>query len=297
MATDNVDTTAAFTYVWTVENCLSSFALDCIESPGFKVESLGGTWWHLEINEKSEQFLSISIHREECSGPDVIEVVFQLALLTRDATCIKREDHRRQFFKGGFFELSEPTKRIFKSQRDQYLPNDTLTLRCQMWGVGLNPSRPNMCFAASKLGLDRRTIFFNIRNFTNFAPGQEEKYHITPMSGENLVLSIAICGMESNGNEDILVKFSEDSKTKIVRFNCDISVLDSNGRKCLSRRGRNLSTSSDVFVYIFNKHELIHKNPSLLLDDVLCIRCELEIGYGAIWNDIEFYLHQPFQTA
>ncbi|GFQ99791.1 protein roadkill [Trichonephila clavata] len=297
MATDNVDTTAAFTYVWTLENCLSSIALDCIKSPGFEVQSLGGTRWHLEINEKSEQFLSISIHREECSGPDVVEVVFQLALLTSDATCIKKEYHRSQFFKGGHFELSEPTDRIFKSERDQYLSNDTLTLRCQMWGVGLDPPRPNLCFARSKLGLERRTFFFNIRNFTTFESGDEKKYRMTPMSGKNLLLSIAICGLESNGNEEILVKFSEDSETKIARFNCEISVLDCNGRKFISKRGRNLSTSSDKFVYFFNKHELIDKNPSLLLDDVLCIRCELEMVYGAVWNEIDFYLHLPFLTA
>ncbi|GFW34958.1 uncharacterized protein TNCV_978961 [Trichonephila clavipes] len=173
MATNDVDTPAAFTYLWAIENCLALLAPEMIESPVFEVESLESTEWHLAIKEKGEKLLSISIHREQDSGPDIIEIVFQLSLLTSQGTCVKKEIHRSQFLKGGHFELAEPTDYIFKSTTDQYLSNDTLTLRCQMWGVGLDTPRANLCFAGSRLGLDRRTFFCSIRNFSTFAPGQE----------------------------------------------------------------------------------------------------------------------------
>ncbi|GFW34965.1 speckle-type POZ protein [Trichonephila clavipes] len=292
METNDVDTPAAFTYLWAIENCLALLAPERIESPVFEVESLESTEWHLAIKEKGEKLLSISIHREQDSGPDIIEIVFQLSLLTSQGTCVKQEIHRSQFLKGGYFELAEPTDHIFKSTTDQYLSNDTLTLRCQMWGVGLHTPRPNLCFAGSRLGLDRRTFFCSIRNFSALAPGQELKYHVA-ISGENPTLDVAFCVMGSYGNESIFIKFSGDSSMKILRFNCEVSVLDSDGRKCISIRKNNLLTSSDTYVYFFQKNEVIDKNPSLLLNDVMCIRCELEIGYGASWNEIEFYLHQP----
>ncbi|GFS33143.1 speckle-type POZ protein [Trichonephila inaurata madagascariensis] len=191
MATNDVDTPAAFTYIWAIENCRTFLAPESVESPVFEVESLESTEWHLAIEEKGEKFLSISIHREQDSGPDIIEIDFQLALLTSQGTCVKKENHRSRFLKGGHFELAESTDHIFKSETDQYLSNDTLTLRCQMWGLGLDTPRPNLCFAGSRLGLVKCTFFCNIRNFSFLTPGQEFKYHVVPISGENPALVVA----------------------------------------------------------------------------------------------------------
>ncbi|GFW34925.1 TD and POZ domain-containing protein 4 [Trichonephila clavipes] len=290
MATNDDVTPAVFTYVWAIENCLALFAPETIESPVFEVESLKSTAWHLAIKE-NENFLFFGIHREQDSGPEIIEVVFQLALLTSKGTFVMKENNQSLFVKGGHFEIAEPTDN-FKSQRDEYVMNDTLTFRCQMWGVGLDTPRTNLCFAGTRLGFERRTFFCNIRNFSTLTPGQDMKYHVLPTTLENLTLVIAFCVMESGGKEEIIVKFSADSK-KLLRFNCEISVLDANGRKCITTGGHNLITSSDKYVYLLQKNELIEKNPSLLPNDVLCLRCELEIGYGAIWNAIDYYLYQP----
>ncbi|GFY66272.1 TD and POZ domain-containing protein 4 [Trichonephila inaurata madagascariensis] len=287
----DVDTPAAFTFLWAIENCLKLFAPESIESPVFEVESLESTAWHLAINEKDEKFLSFGIYREQDSGPGIIEVVFQLALLTSKGTVVKKKNHRSQFVKGGHFEIAESTE-YFKSERVEYVPNDTLTLRCQMWGVGLDTPRPNLCFAGTRLGFERRTFFCNIRNFSTLSQGQVLEYHFIPTAGEQLTLVIAFCVMQRDGKEDILIKFSVDSK-KLLRFNYEISVLDANGRKCIPKRSYNLFTSSDIYMYFLQKNEVIDKNPSLLHNDVLCLRCELEIGYGAIWNEIVYYLYQP----
>ncbi|GFS33135.1 TD and POZ domain-containing protein 4 [Trichonephila inaurata madagascariensis] len=291
MATNDVDTPADFTYLWAIENFLALFAPESIKSPVFEVESLRSTSWHLAINEKDEKFLSVGIYREQDSGPSIIEVDFQLSLLTSKGTFVKKENHRSQFIKGGHFEIAEPTE-YFKSEMNEYVMKDTLTLRCQMWVVGLDTPRPNLCFAGTRLGFERRTFFCNLRNFSTLSPGQVLKYHVITTAGDNRTLTIAFCVMESGGKEEIIIKFSEESN-KLLRFNCEISVLDALGRKCMPKSGHNLITSSDIYMYFLQKNEVIDKNPSLLLNDVMCLRCELEIGYGAIWNDVEFYLYQP----
>ncbi|GFW34961.1 speckle-type POZ protein [Trichonephila clavipes] len=291
MTTNDVDTPAAFTYLWAIENCLKLFAPESIKSPVFEVESLESTAWHLAINEKDEKFLTVGIYREQNHGPSIIELVFQLSLLSSKGTFVKTKNYRSQFVKGGHFEIAEPTAYL-KKERNEYVLNDTLTLRFQMWGVGLDTPRPNLCFAETRLGFERRTFFCNLRNFSTLSPGRVLECRLLPTAAESLTLIIAFCVIDRGGKEDIFIKFSEDSK-KLLRLNCEISVLDSKGRKCIHKTGHNLITSSDISMYFLQKNEVIDKNSSLLPNDVLCLRCELEIGYGAIWNEIGYYLYQP----
>ncbi|GFS33137.1 speckle-type POZ protein [Trichonephila inaurata madagascariensis] len=282
---------AAFTYLWAIENCLKLFAPESIKSPVFEVQSLESTEWHLAINEKDEKFLTVGIYREQDSGPDIIYLVFQLSLLTSEGTFLKMKIHGSQFVKGGQFEIAESTE-YFKPERNEYVLNDTLTLRCRMWVKGLDTPRPNLCFAETRLGFERRTFFCYFRNFSALSPGQGLECRLIPTAGENLTLVIAFCVMQISGKEDIFIKISEVSN-KLLRLNCEISVLDAHGRKCMPKSGHNLITSSDIYMYFLQKNELIDKNPSLLLNDVLCLQCELEIGYGAIWNEIVYYVYQP----
>ncbi|GFT01597.1 TD and POZ domain-containing protein 4 [Nephila pilipes] len=288
----DINTTSAFTYVWVIENCSVLLTPEDIVSPIFEADTLENTKWHLELNDINQEYFSWCIHRENDSGPDCIEIIFELEFLSTDGR-LKIEELQAHFARGEHLEFEESMDSIFGSRNSNSLTDDTLTFRCRMLRVGMGVPQPNLCFAVTRLGIERRTFFWDLRNFSALGPGQDVRYEVVPMFKEIPPLTLALCVMEVNGKENILVKFLENNDWNLYRFNCEISVLNVSGRKYISKKCTNVSTSSEMCIYFFEKKNIKDESSNLLPNDVLCIRCEFEIGYGTFWNEIEYYLHLP----
>ncbi|GFY48577.1 speckle-type POZ protein [Trichonephila inaurata madagascariensis] len=293
MTTKNVKFSDIFTYIWAIENCSKLITPDGIPSPVFEVNFLENTKWILAIKDIRQQFISYYIQREYDGGPDSIEVFFELSFLSADGFSLKTVQSRAHFKEGEYLEYAVLTEYVFELHRLQYLVNDTLTLICRMFRVRTDSlSERNMCFARTRLGLERRIFIWDIRNFSTFQPGRDVKHQIDSIEG-TLPLQLAFHVDVVDGIEHVAFKVFKSPSGRFLRFNGKISILDVSGQKYLTRDFINFSTVTNVNFILCKKTLLMDNKSTLLLDDLLCIRSEFEIGYGAVCSDIEFYVNTP----
>lgn len=293
MASGEDSKTAAFTFLWTVENCPILLSPKNIESPVFYVDCLQNTRWHLEIKNVDQQYLLYFIHRDQDNGPTCITINYELSFIAADGTPINSERHQNQFLHGNFFEFSMPSEDVFITRRAEFLSNDTLSLRCRMWIVGKQVALNNLCFARTRLGLDRRTIVWCIRGFSNLRPGKDVVYQLLLNEARTPALNMALCVSVVNGEDYVVVKFLKSSDTNFLHFNYEMSVLDMTGKKHFTKKARILLTACDRLTHLFRKEKLMEDAELLLPYDVLCVRCEFEIGCGAVWSEAEDYVRMP----
>ncbi|GFW22120.1 speckle-type POZ protein [Trichonephila clavipes] len=292
ITTENAKFSDIFTYIWAIENCSTLITPDGILSPVFEVNFLRNTKWILAIKDFDQQFISYCIQREYDGGPDSIEVFFELSFLSADGFSLKTVQSRSHFKEGEYLEYAAFTEYVFELHRLQYLVNDTLTLRCRMFRLRTDSlSERNLCFARTRLGLERRIFIWDIRNFSTFPPGRDVKHEID-IEGA-LPLQLAFNVVVVDGIEHVAFKIFKSPSGRFLRFNGEISILDVSGKKYLTHDFCSFSTVIDLNLIVCEKTLLMDNKSTLLLDDLLCIRSEFEIGYGAVCSDIEFYVNSP----
>lgn len=288
MEVKNVDITPAFTFIWAIENCPMLLTPEGIESPTFQVDSLENTKWSIAIKDLDEDTFSYSIHRKNDLGPDHIEIVFELQFVARIELRLKKLHHRMVVAKGGILSFEATMDSIFRSNI-QFLENDTLTFRCRMWKVGIFRMKPDFCCARARLGLERRTVFWNVKQFNTFLPEHSLNYEIESYIKGVSPLTLSLCMKDGCEQENVWIKILGNGETKFHRFNCEFSVLDVNGKKHFIRKVTHLSTKNDQCILFFQKKKLVDYEMNLLPGDVLTIRCEFVIGSGTVWNAVDFY--------
>ncbi|GFU06319.1 speckle-type POZ protein [Nephila pilipes] len=282
-----------FTYIWAIENCPMFLTSDGIKSPIFEVNSLEKTKWNLAIKETTGEHFPYFIQRVDDSGPESIEIFLELSFLSAEGFCLNSKRHRRHFKVDDFLECAASTDYVFRLHKVQYVVNDTLTLRCRMRTVKIDIPQRNLCFARTRLGLERRTLFWDLRNFSTLQFGHEIKYLIESLIEGVPPLNLALFVDEVSGVEYVIVKFFKSNSTKFLRFNCVVSILDVNGNKRLSSHFEDLSNSSERSLKLFEKTKIMEGKAYLLPNDSLSLRCEFKIGSGVIWSEIEFYVYSP----
>ncbi|GFR16347.1 speckle-type POZ protein [Trichonephila clavata] len=293
MTTKKAKIADIFTFIWAIENCSKLITPDGVLSPVFEVDFLENTKWILAMKDLSQQFFSYYIQRCD-SGPDSIEVFFELSFLSADGLSLKEVKRHAHFREGEYLEYAAFTEYVFELHKLQYLVNDTLTLRCRMCKVRTyGMPEKNLCFARTVLGLERRTFVWDIRNFSTFQPGRDVKHRIESTIEGVLPLLLSFNVVVLDGIEYVGFKFFKSYSDRFLRFNGVISILDVSGKKYLSHDCFNFTTLTDVHLKLCEKTLLMNNKSTLLSDDLLCIRSEFEIGYGSVFGGIEFYVNSP----
>ncbi|GFY80103.1 TD and POZ domain-containing protein 4 [Trichonephila inaurata madagascariensis] len=289
MADDDART-AAFTFFWTIENCPILLSPKSIVSPIFYVDCLHHTKWRLEIKNVEQEYLLYFIHRDQDNGPYSVTIIFELSFIAADGSPISSERHQKQFVHGNFFEFNLPSDDVFRSRKSEFLSNDTLSLRCRMWEVKKDIKSKNLCFARTRLGLERLTIIWCVRGFSTLRPGEEVEYQVFLANARPSTLNMRLCVIVDSGEKHVVVKFLKCSDMNFLHFNCELSVLDITGKKHFAKKSRILLTACDRHMQLFRWEKLLEDKKLFLPYDVLCIRCEFEIGCGVVYNESEKYV-------
>ncbi|GFT01599.1 TD and POZ domain-containing protein 4 [Nephila pilipes] len=292
MADDNANRTADLTFFWTIENCPIMLSPRTIKSPIFYAERLFCTRWNLEIKNVDQEFLMYFINRNRDIGPYHITVVFELSFLDSNGSPLNSEKHVHQFMKDNFRDFTLLTDDVFQKRRVEFLANDALSLRCRLWKIQKDTSDNNLCFARTRLGIERLTISWCTCDFSTLPPGRDVIYELKVGDDTYPSLNMALSMSVTNDEEIVLIRFLKSDDT-IFHFNYEISVLDVTGKKHFSRKSTILLTQVDRLAHLIRKEELMNDKDLLLPHDVLCLRCVLDIGYGTIWSGIESYTRYP----
>ncbi|GFQ99788.1 speckle-type POZ protein [Trichonephila clavata] len=288
---DDEGRTAAFTFIWTIENCPILLSPKGIESPEFYVDCLENTRWHLEIRNVDQEYLVYFIHRNKDNCFDPVTITFELSFIAPDGSPISSERHQKQFIHGNCFSYMLPSKDVFVSRKTEFLSNDTLSLRCRMWEVNSDVALYNLCFARTRLGLERRTIIWCVRRFSTLRPGRDDVYQVLLTEARPSSLNMTLSVNKVDDEEEwVVVKFLKHSDTNFLHFIYEMSVMDITGKKHFAKKSRILLTACDRHAQLFPKCKLLEDRELFLPYDVLCLRCEFEIGCGVVWNERENYV-------
>ncbi|GFR16342.1 speckle-type POZ protein B [Trichonephila clavata] len=273
------DTENAFTYIWTIENCSILLIPKATVSPTFQVSFLENTEWHLAIEDVDEETLSFLIVRENDDGPDFIEVVTELSLLSFEGLPLETRNYKFKMAKGDSLEYDRSVDDIFQLNRNECVPNDTLTIRCRMWKPRIIVRGIHLAFARSRQALEKRTFFWAIRDFSRI---QSQPVMKSLEGYEYLFLMLFV--VEVDGMEFVNFSVLNTYAFNFLRFNCEISVIDVKGRKCFSLSCTDKVTPTKSALFFFVKNYVVDSKRTFLPNDVLTLRCEFQIGSGVSWS-------------
>ncbi|GFU44296.1 TD and POZ domain-containing protein 4 [Nephila pilipes] len=278
---------AFFTYIWVIENFSKRF-LDDIKSPSFIVDSMEETTWHL-ILYRYIGWIGIRIVRQaKHGGPEIIQSNYELSVLNSNGYPSIRKENKNCFKKGDYFDCSffidlyKPAE-VWKALS----PNETLTVRCQMWR-GEKKISPNadLCFARSVLGLERSTFTWSIRKFKSLQPGQKRSIILQSSfkGGPAPVLSISFRNICEQDTMSIDI-FSGTGLKRYV-FECEISLLDIEGKVVNTFKRSSDFDSGSIQKHITKYNRMIDCHS---LNDILTLRCTYQIHFGIVLSRIEDY--------
>ncbi|GBM09730.1 TD and POZ domain-containing protein 2 [Araneus ventricosus] len=216
---------------WKIENISHFLWLkkgEAIQSPAFVVEAWEDTKWSLSFYPMAcldENYVGCYLKREEdCGGPDKFEVNFQLAFLCKDGSILKESNPvKHKFIKneGWGFLKYERRERVFVTERETFLPEDTLTVQCNMWVIDEKPDKSNHLFATTSFKVKRRSFVWKIDKPSTLKSGIRNKFT------DNLIdFDLVI----NEGFDSLNINVTSFDET-IKYISCNTSVIDSEGRK------------------------------------------------------------------
>ncbi|GBM91666.1 Speckle-type POZ protein-like B [Araneus ventricosus] len=221
----------AYNMRWKIENISHCWWLkkgEGLESPAFVVDAVVGTKWSLllyPVGDTVENYVGFYLNREEdCGGPDVIEICYQLAFLGKDGSILKEITRpKRKFTKNhawGFSKFEE-RERVFVSRKEAFLPEDTLTVQCTIWTTDEKPEESNHLFATTAIKVKRRSFVWKIDRPSTLKSCIRNKFKDNLIDFD-LVLNEGFDRLDIN-----MTSFDETIKY----ISCNTSVIDSEGRK------------------------------------------------------------------
>ncbi|GIY14962.1 TD and POZ domain-containing protein 1-like [Caerostris darwini] len=161
-----------------------------IESPEFYAENVRRTKWILKISQDDAQlsYFTVVIKRaEEDYGPASVKLNLKFCVLSNKGLPLKREwVGNTEFSKGtakGFEKLLERAE-LF-GERKEFLPQDTLTVHCQIWEVDAPSIETECVFARSEIEVDRKFFLGSVSDFSQLNPGDSSEVQLQMLSSED----------------------------------------------------------------------------------------------------------------
>ncbi|CAL1295704.1 unnamed protein product [Larinioides sclopetarius] len=282
-----------FTFIWTIENGSALIVTRYLESPQFIAHSILNTKWKLMVNtELRHETVHLDVQREDDSGPDIMEIEFELAILDENGSSLGMQTGKEKFTISHCFHLKilEDRREIFFERRSQFLPNDAITVRCRMWRADTEISRSESCFARSRLSIDRRCFVWVVKEFSCLLLEQKRTHFVnpTPHGSPQLITSLFLT--EKNGKTYVSIEISQNAATRYYNIFCKISLLDSDGSVVHSEKTEDIISlhfrKVGTFQEFFEKEKIMNEK-SLLLNDELYLRFEFQIETNPVWSRIE----------
>ncbi|GFR19460.1 hypothetical protein TNCT_531051 [Trichonephila clavata] len=272
--------TGRLIYLWMIENCCSSLSPETIHSPSFCLEN---TRWNIALVHNIYH-VALRIYREMDDGMDQVEIEFDFCFFSSDDVAMCKEKQQLCLKRGDFFEtvFKVHSIDIFRHRNKEFLSNDALTIRCRAFLIGSDTEKVHFRCARTRLGLERRVFFWRIENFSSLQPGQEIKYRIDPIASWCPSTTLIL---EFPTSDQVCVHFMDNSGVVIPKYALSMCALDETGTNYAAYHFLH-SISCDGRL-IFQQRKSLMPVRNLMKDDVLTLKCYLEITIGPLWNGFE----------
>ncbi|KAF8787841.1 TD and POZ domain-containing protein 3 [Argiope bruennichi] len=277
------------TFVWEIENishCWLSTG-ERIASPVFIADVLEDTKWSLwlyPMGYTDKNCVSFYLRREEdCTGPNVIKVNFQLSFLDKNGSFLTKETVFNWNFKkrNAFAHFIHASReKIFVSGKDEFLPNDTLMVQCTIWSKEGTPVKPKLISARTVYKINRRSFVWKIYEVNALKSGVRNKFK------DDLIEFDLVLNAMSSFSRKLDIDIISFHNT-IKYFSFKMAVINSKGEKEDSGAQEyftdNLKKGGKQVLF-FNK--TLRGSKTLALQDhesdVLLLDCEFVSSNGTV---------------
>ncbi|GFS91217.1 uncharacterized protein NPIL_671451 [Nephila pilipes] len=225
-------------------------------------------------------------------GPsERMEIEFEMSLLGADGSPLMTKRDIEPIGKGEFFRFYGYTSyERFEEKRYEFLPKNTLTIRCRIWRPDIEIPTADLCFARTRMGQEHRSFVWSIKEFSKLRP--EEKNSIVLQTatkgGPSPLLTLYLIG------DDVTIEISDANPKIDFLICCEISVVNTDGEKTYSNTLKQwlepALTEFLKFPKFLTKSTLMKDKDRYLPNDTLHLWCDCEIYSGEISSREEDYI-------
>ncbi|XP_055953846.1 uncharacterized protein LOC129989372 [Argiope bruennichi] len=269
-----------FTFIWNIRNFSFGFNTRIFHSPSFFVDEISGTEWHLILGNNKDN-VCCWIQRLGISGPDEVQLDYELSFLAKDESVLLSEMFVRKEYKKGYTD-SQSTLRAEKDEilirnKDLFVPDDTLIIRCRMWNSKKTIARSRKCFAETLLKTECRSFVGTIGKFSSLEPNCRTLVCIKSSASKNFFSSVVFC---TNADGKLGVEVKPMDCSHLYKYICKLFILDRCGNKVKSGHGEFQEPKTQCIPLTLPKEHLMENKEYYLPNDVLNIECEIIFPTG-----------------
>ncbi|KAF8771472.1 Speckle-type POZ protein like [Argiope bruennichi] len=264
-------------------------------SPSIVIDSLSETKWSLSLYPRgynNGNCISYFLCREKDSkGPDIIEINYELAFLADDGSVLKTRGVRSRPFRRDSWGYVAFQKReiIFVSEREAYLPKDTLTVLCKIWKSGEKIVENMQFVMRTIIRVDCRSFIWPIKRFSSLEP--EEKIPLiikTALKDISMTLELFFRGGQFS--DEVLNMAIHCFGPNVKFFTFQTMLLDTkrNNVDCGQQEFWFNELNKGVsFPMPLSKKFLLKNKTAYLPNDVLNLSCKYAFSTGIAFEGIE----------
>ncbi|KAF8777719.1 TD and POZ domain-containing protein 5 [Argiope bruennichi] len=295
-----------YTFLWNIENysCCWHKNGEKLSSPEFSPDGLGGTSWSLNLwprgnSYKSRRYISLFLVRSEHdAGPENFDLKFELSILTADESGISSKIYECRYQKGSIWGWPCFLKRetVLLHRKTEYLPQDTLIVRCKMWKDKGSITELEYCSARTRIGFEKISFLHTIESFSALENEVKKTVQIPSHNKTGCVISSNLYITDVFTNERIVIVEIVPSKSNYILCKQRISLLDISGKKieCVDIDNR-LDVAGNGVEYLplsLTRAEIINRKHEYLPNDELSLLCECIFSTGVEFQKIEATEHE-----
>ncbi|CAL1288870.1 unnamed protein product [Larinioides sclopetarius] len=275
-----------FSYCWQKKK-------KAIVSPIFCVNIPEETKWKLMLFPRGlmdGNFISIFLYRDkDCNFVGNIEVEYSLEILDGDGSALVTNEATYKFGKNERMGFSKVIRRpAIITEKNTYLPQDILTLRCRMKRFEEKIIQIQQIFAQTVINVERTSFVWRIEEFSKMRAEETKSFIIKSASGCQMIKIDLSLSNEQESEEKVILstcsfeRYLKFSSIKTFLIDSKKQKIDSGEFECLLESGKWLT-----FPLKMTK-EMIMENENLyLFEDILSLYFEVATSTGILFEDLK----------
>ncbi|GFR00815.1 tdpoz3 [Trichonephila clavata] len=295
--TDEISNEYEFIILWKIENyhCCWQKNEEGLHSSIFTATSMENTKWSLSLypsdNDK-ENYIGIYLWREDIEkGPEIITIDYILEILGSDDSVLEERYVAKHAFEKennswGLPDIVERT-RVLQSEKDRFLPLNTLTVRCRMRRCENKSQERVQMYAKTVIDFEKMSFIWAIDKFSCLKNDQKVPFEMKSTLKE-VLMSFGLLLREGQHSDDLIFIDIQCFIKNCKYFLFKVFLMDNTGKKT-QRRQREFcynTRQKNMLNLRFTKTELLEKKSLYLKDDTLSLHCECIFPTGISFQGI-----------
>ncbi|GIY81447.1 speckle-type POZ protein B [Caerostris darwini] len=219
-----------------------------------------------------------------------IERDYELSILaTNGSPLISRKVTKCLFneYKHGFSDFVERSENL-ENRKDEFLKNDTLTLRCRLWESRMSQKIHSFC--KTRPNIDRTHFLWTLDRFSSLTLQDEKVASLRTADEGSPLLEMKLFFVELEEEEKIQIEITNPHSVECCK--CRFSVLDINGISIESFQDELVFCSEDAIDKrqvppFLSKRKLMERKNQCLPNDTLSLKCEF-----SYYSEMETYISE-----